>query len=343
MMASSELIILDVGHGNCSIIKNGTDAIIIDAPGRPIVSRVLDELGIKSIHALLISHADSDHLSGVIPILLDASRPVKDVYVNPDNRKTAAWLQFRMAASEARKERGTLVHSSLNLQDPGEISLAETKLQVLFPTPEMCLATNDGTHIDGNRNDANSMSAVMLVKHSGKNICLLAADSGHHSLEGMIQEKADLKAAMLVFPHHGGNVGGTTDNRAFAKRLVAAVEPQVVIFSVGRGSHGTPRPEIIAGVRDMLPGAAPYIACTQLSKNCSASVPSSKRVLNKHSDGFQKNQCCAGTVSWPLEKNGLQMVTDELNRNHDNFVVKEVPDALCRRLASTIPIKVIPA
>ena len=75
-MDCSELIILDVGHGNCSVVKHGTQAIIIDAPGKPIVARVLDELGITSIHALLISHADSDHLSGAIPILLNTDRPV---------------------------------------------------------------------------------------------------------------------------------------------------------------------------------------------------------------------------------------------------------------------------
>lgn len=340
-MACSELIILDVGHGNCAIIKNGTDAVIIDAPGRPIVSRVLDELGITSVHALVVSHADSDHLSGTIPILLDPSRLVKAVYVNPDNRKTATWRQFRIAATEARKVRGTLVHTSLNLQDPGEISFSDTKLRVLSPTPEVCLATSDGIHIDGVRNDANTMSAVVLVEHAGENICLLAADSGYQSLENMIQEKANMKAQLLVFPHHGGNVGGASDNKAFAKRLIAAVEPEVVIFSIGRGSHGTPRPEIVSGVREGMSGRSPYIACTQLSKHCAATAPKSGRLLNKHSEGLVKEACCAGTVTWHLAKDGLKIFTDELNRTHNTFVVNEVPDALCRRYFGPMPVNVI--
>lgn len=340
-MASSELIILDVGHGNCAIIKKGTDAIIVDAPGRPIVSRVLDELGIKSIHALIVSHADSDHLSGTIPILLDPARPVNDVYVNPDNRKSATWRQFRIAAAEARKVRGTSVHTSLNLQDPGKISFSDTTLRVLSPTPEMCLAANDGIHIDGVKNDANTMSAVVLVEHAGENICLLAADSGYQSLEDMINEKTNMKAPMLVFPHHGGNVGGTSDNKAFAKRLIAAVEPQVVIFSIGRGSHGTPRPEIVAGVREGMIGRSPYIACTQLSKHCAATVPKPTRSLNKHSEGIHKETCCAGTVTWPLVKDGFKMFTDELDRTHNSFVISDVPDALCRRHIGTMPVKMI--
>jgi beta-lactamase superfamily II metal-dependent hydrolase len=340
-MTSGELIILDVGHGNCAIIRHGTEAIIIDAPGRPIVARALDELGITSIHALLVSHADSDHLSGAIPILLSDTRPVKHVYVNPDNRNSDAWLQFRIAAGAARKK-GTSVHSSLNVEDPGAISLLGTTLQVLYPTPEMCLATNAGMHIDGRRIDPNSMSAVVLVEHEGEKVCLLAADSGYQSLETMIDEKVDLKAAMLVFPHHGGNVGGASDNNLFAKRLVGSVEPRIVIFSNGRGSHGTPRPEIVAGVRDALGGTSPYIACTQLSKNCIDIVPTTPRNLNKQSEGVGKNHCCAGTVSWPLEKNGLEVITNELNKNHSDFVVKEIPRALCRKRSAPMPIKLVP-
>jgi competence protein ComEC len=329
-MASSELIVLDVGHGNCAIIRHGTEAIIVDAPGRPIVARTLDQLGITSIHALLISHADSDHLSGAIPILLNGSRPVKHVYVNPDNRESDAWRQFRVAAREAR-EKGTAIHSSLNIEDPGEVFLENTKLTVLHPSPEMCLATNGGLHIDGSRNDSNSMSAVVLVEHDGQKVCLLAADSGSHSLEAMIKEKIDIKAPMLVFPHHGGNVHGTTDNKEFAKRLVELVQPRIVIFSVGRGSHGTPRPEIVAAVREALSGASPYIACTQISKNCIDVVPIKKRILSKMSEGFKRNNCCAGTVSWPLEKNGFDVLANELNKHHSDFVINEIPAALCRR------------
>lgn len=329
-MDSNELIILDVGHGNCSIIRHGTEAIIIDAPGRPVVARTLDELGITSIRALLISHADSDHLSGAIPLLLNSARPVEHVYVNPDIRKSDAWYQFRIAARDAR-ERGTAIHSSLNIEDPGEIFFNETKVKVLHPSPEMCLATNDGVHIDGNRNDPNSMSAVVIVEHAGEKICLLAADAGLHSLEAMISDKAELKARMLVFPHHGGNVHGTKDNKAFAKLLVELVQPRIVIFSVGRGVHGTPRAEIVTAVRESLKGAAPYIACTQLSKNCIDVVPVKIRSLDKKSEGFAKNNCCAGTLSWPLEKNGLVRLENQLNDNHSKFVVNEIPAALCRR------------
>lgn len=330
-MDCNELIILDVGHGNCAIVRKNDEAIIIDAPSRPVVARILEELGIKSIFALLISHADADHLSGAIPILMNEDRPVKHVYINPDARNSEAWRQFRIAAGDARKKRDTEVHASLNIKEPHELCLADTFIRVLHPTPEMCLATNEGTHTDGVRLDANSMSAVILIEHAGERVCLLAADSGRHSLDSMLSEQVDISAKMLVFPHHGGN-NGSLDNRKFAKDLVSSVQPKLVMFSLGRGMHGTPRPEIIAGTREANNPEPPYIACTQMSKNCANAVPRvNNRVINKYSDGLRKDQCCAGTVVIPLRKDGVISMLDELSRSHGKFVSDEVPQALCMR------------
>lgn len=338
-MVCSELIILDVGHGNCTIIKHGDEAIIIDAPGRPVVAKVLDELKIKSVRALLISHADSDHLSGAIPILMNPDRPVRQVYVNPDLRKTKSWHQFRIAAGDARKNQGTAVYPSLHVDQPQSLTLSNTTLRILHPTPEMCLATTGGEHTDGVRLDANSMSAVVLIEHNGEQVCLLAADSGRHSLNIMLSENRDLRAQVLVFPHHGGHTGIATDNRSFAKDLVTAVQPKLVLFSLGRGSHGTPRPEIVAGTREAVSAQQPYIACTQLSKSCADSLPSqADRKLVKHSEGFSKNHCCAGTIVLPLSDDGVEIMIGELNEHHGKFVVSELPKALCRRqLAQTVP------
>lgn len=331
-MTCGELIILDVGHGNCSIIKYDSRAIIIDAPGRAIITKALDELGITSIEALLISHADSDHLSGAIPILMNPSRPVKKVYINPDSRNTKIWDQFKIAAGQARRDQNTHLSASLNVTSPQDLVIENTALHILHPTPEMCLSTNNGKHIDGVKLDANSMSAVIQVKHNGKNLCLLAADSGQHSLNSMLAENTDLSADILVFPHHGGHIGGAANNKEFTKQLVSAVKPKLVLFSLGRGVHGTPRPEIISATQEAIDNQAPYIACTQLSKNCSESVPdASDRVLFEHSDGFPKSHCCAGSLTLPLMEGGLNVMLDHLSDHHDNFVTSKVPKALCRK------------
>lgn len=333
-MASSELIIVDVGHGNCAIIQHDTEAIIIDAPAKPIVARMLDELGIQSINSLVLSHADADHLSGAIPLILNRERPVSHVYVNPDRRTSQAWLRFRQAVATAHKEfqTTTTVHPSISTADSGAITMAGTTLHIVHPQPEMCLTGTGGVDVEGQKVTANSMSAVVLIEHNGGRVCLLAGDADRRSLDRMIDNKADLHAQMLIFPHHGGRAA-ISDNRNFARDLVASVQPSVVLFSLGRGSHGTPRPDIIAGVREaMAEQPSPYIACTQLSARCATALPlPAERTLDSRSDGFKDNKCCAGTLTLSLADGGLTTLLADLAKHHGSFVTKEVPGALCRK------------
>ena len=331
-MDSDELYLLDVGHGNCALIKRGSTAIVIDAPSKPVVARTLDELGITTISHLLISHADADHLSGGIALIMDESRPVLNVYVNPDPRKSRAWQEFRQAVAVARK-RGLHIEPSLTTNQSGKVAIGSTTLCVLHPTPELCLATVEGVAHDDTKLTANNMSAVVRVDHGGLPVCLLSGDSDPSSLRSMMNDGADLSASVLVFPHHGGHAGGH-DNRSFAKELMTIVNPDLVFFSLGRGVHGTPRPEIVSEVREGSGDKAPpYIACSQLSIRCSSKLPAPyERGLDKRSEGLTKNLCCAGTISIDLENGNVKQLLERLHGSHSPFVSEHVSTPLCTRL-----------
>lgn len=58
--------ILDVGHGNAAVVNTGTGIIVIDAGPRTGLLEFLTETGAPKIDALLISHADADHIAGLI-------------------------------------------------------------------------------------------------------------------------------------------------------------------------------------------------------------------------------------------------------------------------------------
>ncbi|HHA2913092.1 TPA: ComEC/Rec2 family competence protein [Stenotrophomonas maltophilia] len=334
-MDSDELYLLDVGHGNCALIKRGSTAIVIDAPSKPVLARALDELGITEISSLLISHADADHLSGGIALIMDESRPVNNIYVNPDPRKSRAWQEFRQAVRAARK-RGTHIETSLNTNHSGRVSIGATTLTILHPTPELCLSTVEGVSDQDTKLTANNMSAVVRVDHAGSPVCLLAGDTDLTSLRSMMDDGVDLSAAVLVFPHHGGNAGGH-DNKSFAKELTSTVNPELVFFSLGRGVHGTPQPDIISGVRestgDVEGRVAPYIACTQLSTRCSSKLPDKiDRSLDSRSEGLAKNYCCAGTISVDLENASVEGLIGQLKASHSAFVTGHVTSPLCTRL-----------
>ncbi|ROU08113.1 ComEC/Rec2 family competence protein [Lysobacter enzymogenes] len=328
MTALADLSILDVGHGNCAIVRQNDIAVIIDAPAKPVVADALDELGIKEISALLISHADSDHLSGAISLLMDGNRPVRSVYINPDPaRKTKIWTEFRIAVRASSKANSTAVHPALSTTTPGHIVVGSTQIKVLYPPPEVALTGVGGTDLEGARINANNMSAVILVEQEASPICLLAADSDGVALQTMREAGVSLRAPLLVFPHHGGHPG-SGNTRQFTKQLLDEVMPSIVLFSIGRGTHGTPRPEIVDEVKNH-PSISPYIACTQLSKRCCEHAPAERNPTPRLSDGAKSNSCCAGTVTIPLNPLDISEFVRELNNGHAKFIQRDVTTPQC--------------
>jgi hypothetical protein len=110
-------------------------------------------------------------------------------------------------------------------------------------------------------------------------------------------------------------------------KLCRAVTPNTIVFSIGRGTKDTPRPEIIKGIRMASPIV--HIACTQLSKSCANDLPSVKPIhlSDLPSRGRTSNACCAGTIKLDLG-NHLPSYTPSL-RKHKEFVEKETTNALC--------------
>ena len=145
-------------------------------------------------------------------------------------------------------------------------------------------------------------------------------------LDNLLKEFPAPQARILVFPHHGG-LPGRGDPYEFALKLCQAVKPETVIFSIGRGTKDTPRPEIIRGIRTATPHA--HIACTQLSKSCADTLPSMEplHLNNLPSRGRTSNSCCAGTIKLELD-NLLLAYTPSLLKHRD-FIEKEAANALC--------------
>lgn len=78
--------VLDVGHGSCAVVLDGQSTLVIDTGVKSYLLEYLAEAGRTSIDALIISHADSDHLRGLVA-LLGAGIDIKHMYWNTDSLK----------------------------------------------------------------------------------------------------------------------------------------------------------------------------------------------------------------------------------------------------------------
>ncbi|BBC26949.1 MBL fold metallo-hydrolase [Pseudanabaena sp. ABRG5-3] len=73
MTLPPDLLILDVGQGNCTLLRNTEGTIVIDCPSGTTLIETIEELKIQEISHLLISHADEDHIGGISTLLRNPS------------------------------------------------------------------------------------------------------------------------------------------------------------------------------------------------------------------------------------------------------------------------------
>jgi beta-lactamase superfamily II metal-dependent hydrolase len=326
-----EATILDVGYGNCALIVDEQAVTIADTPQRAAELRVaLEEKNIERITAVLVSHGDADHIGGLMALFTNPDVAIDRVYINPDAERTSEiWSDLRTALQDARRRGEVRVTPSLT-SDTELPFHSDLSLRVLAPLPEDALGGVGGRSVQGRRQDANTLSSVIRVEGAGHAI-LLAADLDSNGLEALVAEGADLRAQVLVFPHHGGRPG-SGDARTFARELTELVQPEVVVFSLGRGRPDNPRPEIVAGVRDAAPAA--HIACTQLSRLCALALPlAAQPHLSALPAAGLPHNCCAGTLEIEFRPDGLYAPQVP---GHRSFVTEQVPHALCLRGGGSI-------
>jgi beta-lactamase superfamily II metal-dependent hydrolase len=328
MMDLPELIILDIGHGNCAIVRDTEGVIVIDSAHGATLIETLAHLSIREISHILISHADEDHIAGIIDILLDKNIKVSNLYINSDaQRRTRTWEALRRAVRDARQRSGTRVVVGLTTELTNQLNVGQVKVEILAPTPELAMSGAGGQDLQGRRLNPNSISAVIGLVHDSHRVAILAADIDQVGLNNLLQERCDLRADILVFPHHGGRPGGA-DSKAFAQQLCDLVQPNLVIFSIARGRFGNPREDIVEGVVTSLPTA--HILCTQLSSKCADSVPDSEPAhLNAlPARGRASKSCCGGTVSIKIAGNKTTYAAGIAA--HQQFIDR-VSNPLCRR------------
>lgn len=323
------LALLDVGHGNAAVLHSEREAIVIDAGQGVGLLEYLRSEGIEHVSAVLVSHADGDHIRGLVGLLGVSEIEVGSVFLNSDAAKASRQWNALAFELDDRQRHGQL-ELSVQLVEGAQFTLANTEATVQIVAPRSALAMlGPGARDDeGHRIGTNTISAVARVMVAGEPLALLTGDLDEVGLDHLKRTGIALDSPLLVFPHHGGHVAGNASsarNEAFAAELCQLVRPKVVVFSIGRGSFANPRPEIVSAIRRAVPGVR--IMCTQLSTHCAQSVPLQEptHLLPLHAAGRRQHHCCAGTLVV------LEGATSPDPGGHGSFISIAAPTALCRR------------
>ncbi|HVY08406.1 MAG TPA: DNA internalization-related competence protein ComEC/Rec2 [Burkholderiales bacterium] len=215
------LTALDVGQGLAVAVRTRDHALLfdtgpafteqIDAGGRVVVP-YLRAAGIDRLDGMVISHGDSDHSGGALTIL--RSMPVAWVFSSlpQDDAIAVAATRSRLCVTGEKWEWDGV---SFEMLHP---DLAEYR--------------------DQHEKDNDRSCVLKIVSPYGS--ALLPGDVEKRAEAAMLKASANLRADVLLAPHHGSRTSSTPG-------FVEAVAPALTVFSVGyRNRFGHPHP-LVAG------------------------------------------------------------------------------------------------
>ncbi|WP_370305498.1 ComEC/Rec2 family competence protein [Sinimarinibacterium flocculans] len=323
-MADS-LVVLDVGHGSCSVLHEGQSVAVIDAGPGAALLEYLQSTGIKDIDLVVVSHSDADHLGGLVALLASDEFNVSTILINTDSQKASrAWNDLRVLIADKQSQGRLTLKLGVYSGPITEWTPGKTRLEAVSPSVSMALGGAGSNTVDGAKVTQNTNSIAVRVLYEEKPIVFLGADIDAVTLDDIKKSRKACEAPFLVFPHHGGKPG-EADPADFARQLLALVKPNHVIFSNGRGLHDTPRPEIVQAV---IAAKGISIGCTQLSKHCCAGdLPKpTPHVSALYSHGAARGHSCTGTIEIDLKR--AEIASPSL-KAHGEFVIK-FETAMCR-------------
>jgi competence protein ComEC len=180
----------------------------------------LKSLGIDTLDALFLTHAESDHIGGAAALLRDF--PIRAFFTNGVSHNTE---QYQRMMSEMQAK--GLEPKSLRAGD---------LLNVLRPFPVWVLSPDSAWQREALT--LNQTSLVLRVD-MGRTSALFTGDIDSVIERRLLPWRDFLRSELLKVPHHGSR-GSSSDV------FLHSVHPKVAIITAGRHNpHGHPSPEVL--------------------------------------------------------------------------------------------------
>jgi len=218
---AAEVRLLPVREGMAMLLRSGGSSVLVDTGRHPQEAlRGLAALRVRHLDALVLTHADEDHVGGAEAILRRVR--VGALVVPRAAHDEPALAPLRRLA----RRRG--VRESWVVAGQG-VRLGGLRADAVWPPP--------GTSLRGN--DA---SLVLRVAMAGATV-LITGDIERLAEGRLVTSRAPLGAQVLQVPHHGSRTSSTS-------AFLAAVSPRIALTPTGEQPRWSyPNPEVAARIR----------------------------------------------------------------------------------------------
>ena len=258
-----EITMLDVGQGDCVVIRNSNGNVYISDCGSSSISKVgqyrllpfLKYKGYGRIKGIFISHMDGDHMNGILELLEKAPQEHLEIDYVFLTESVLQVKEDRDSLSEIKSlasKNGTRVA----YLSQGEM-LQDDKLrfQCLYPSSKGnrldyladCITEKDNWDYYLRKEDRNNTSLVMLLEYQEFEM-LFTGDvekEGELEIVRYMQEvDFDNEIEVLKVAHHGSS--GSS-----CKEFLEVFGPKLSLISCGRNnSYGHPHGETLERLTD---------------------------------------------------------------------------------------------
>lgn len=213
---------IDVGQGDCELIRVGDQSILIDAGENDKGNTVLDYLnkqGIEKIDLFIGTHPHSDHIGGMDTVINRIE--VGEVLMPelPDSLVPTTKTYTDVLTAIADK------NLPVTAAEPGQVyTFGDATLEILGPLRDY--------------DDLNDMSVVAKLTY-GSTTFLFGGDMEKEVEDDLLNANADVRADVLKLSHHGSK---TSNSKAF----LDAVGADTYAICVGAGnSYGHPHDQVL--------------------------------------------------------------------------------------------------
>ena len=243
-VGAMETYFLDVGQGDCALVRNKNANILIDG-GSSNISKVgkyrmipfLKYLGITRLDMVMVSHTDTDHTCGILELIEKGYPRIGCIVMGYNTKENQVASAARAAGIEIIY---TEAGDSFIIDDRKQNDM--TGIQVRIIAPEA------GAYYE----DANSASVTAVISEEDYSV-LFTGDSGFLSESRYINRLDDRRIAVLKTAHHGSRY-------STSREMLDEARPVVSVISCSKyNSYGHPAPATLERLKNA--GSETYITC----------------------------------------------------------------------------------